>query len=141
MKTRKCTGQVRQVRRRGAAMVELAIVAPIFFTLLFAGLEFSRVSLVRNGANNAAYQAARRIMVPGATLTDAETEAGRLLGVLGVNTFVLTVTPDPVTPSTDRVTVRIAISARDNGWVSAVFSKDLTLQAGSTLYTERDRGN
>lgn len=122
-------------------MVELAIVAPIFFTILFACFEFSRVSLIRNAANNAAYQAARQMMVPGATLSDAQTEANRLLSVLGVTTYTLTVTPNPVTTTTDRVTVHIAIPAKENGWVSAVFSKDLTIQAGSTLYTERDRGN
>lgn len=140
-KTLSCTSVRCQGHRQGSAMVEMAIIVPIFFMILFAGIEFSRVCLVRNAANNAAYQSARQMMVPGATLTDAQAEAGRLLTVLGVGTYTLTVTPDPVTTSTDRVTVRIAIPAWQNGWVSAYFCPNLTIQAGSTLFTERDRGN
>lgn len=122
----------------GVSMVEMAIVAPVFLMILFAGIEFSRICIIRNAANNAAYQAARQVMVPGATVADAQAEADRLLGILGVKTFTLSVTPDPITSSSERVTVSISIPAKDNGWMVALFSKDLTLKAGSTLFTERD---
>ena len=104
-------------------MVEMAFVAPIFMMVLFAGLEFSRVCMIRNAANNAAYQAARQIIVPGATIADAQAEAARLLNVLGVQVFTLTVNPSTITPATTQITVSIAIPAKDNGWMSAMFSK------------------
>lgn len=119
-------------------MVEMAFVAPIFMMVLFAGLEFSRVCMIRNAANNAAYQAARQIIVPGATIADAQAEAARLLNVLGVQVFTLTVNPSTITPATTQITVSIAIPAKDNGWMSAMFSKKLTIQAGSTLFAERE---
>ncbi len=119
-------------------MVEMAFVAPIFMMVLFAGLEFSRVCMIRNAANNAAYQAARQIIVPGATIADAQAEAARLLNVLGVQVFTLTVNPSTITPATTQITVSIAIPAKDNGWMSAMFSKNLTIRAGSTLFTERE---
>jgi hypothetical protein len=94
--------------------------------------------MIRNSANNAAYQAARQIVVPGATVQTAKNEAGRLLNVMGVSVYTVTVTPSVITSSTERVTVNISIPAKENGWMSAMFVKDLTLNAGSTLFTERD---
>ena len=119
-------------------MVEMALVAPVFMMIFFAGLEFARICTIRNAANNAAYQAARQIVVPGATVQKAEDEVARLLNVLGVSVYNMTVTPSVIDASTERVTVHIDIPAKDNGWMSAMFVKNLTLKAGSTLFTERD---
>ena len=119
-------------------MVEMALVAPLFMMIFFAGLEFARICMVRNAANNAAYQAARKIIVPGASEQQARDEVGRLLGVMGVSAFTMTVTPDVIDASTERITVYVDIPAKDNGWMSAMFVKDLTLKANSTLFTERN---
>ena len=54
-------------RRTGATAVEFAIVAPIFYTLVIASLEFGRLNIIRHTADQAAYEAARFAMVPGAT--------------------------------------------------------------------------
>ena len=120
-------------------MVEFSLVLPIFLMILFAGVEFSRICLVRNAAHDAAYQAARRVMVPGATVADANTEATRLLSVFGVNQFTLTVSPTPITLAADRVTVSINIPASQCGWITPLFTSRLTIRAGSTLFAERDR--
>ena len=125
-------------RRRGVTMVEFSVVLPVFLMIVFAGFEFSRICLVRNAAHNAAYQATRRVMVPGATVADANAEATRLLNVFGVNTFTLTVDPNPITLAADRVTVSIDIPAAQCGWITPMFTNSLTIHAGSTLLTERD---
>ncbi len=119
-------------------MVEFSLVVPVFLMILFAGFEFSRICLVRNAAHNAAYQAARRVMVPGATVADAQAEATRLLSILGVNSFTLTVNPSPITLAADRVTVSINIPASQCGWITPRFTNSLTIRAGSTLIAERD---
>ncbi len=120
-------------------MVEFSLVLPVFLLILFAGFEFSRICLVRNAAHNAAYQATRRVMVPGATVADANAEATRLLSIFGVNSFTLTVTPTPITLESDRVTVSIAIPASQCGWITPRFTNSLTIRAGSTLFAERVR--
>ena len=125
--------------RRGVSMVEFSLVVPVFLMILFAGFEFSRICLVRNAAHNAAYQAARRVMVPGATVADAQAEATRLLSIFGVNSFTLTVNPSPITLAADRVTVSINIPASQCGWITPRFTNSLTIRAGSTLRAERDR--
>lgn len=124
--------------RRGVTMVEFSVVLPVFLLIVFAGFEFSRICLVRNAAHNAAYQAARRVMVPGATVADANAEASRLLSVFGVNTFTLTVNPNPITLTANRVTVSIDIPAAQCGWITPMFTNTLTIHAGSTLLAERD---
>lgn len=126
-------------KRRGVSLVEFSLVLPVFLLILFAGFEFARICLVRNAANNAAYQAARRVMVPGATVADASAEVSRLLSVFGVNQFTVTVNPSPITLATDRVTVSVDIPANQCGWITPRFTNSLTIRAGSTLFAERDR--
>lgn len=127
--------------RRGVSMAEFSVVLPLFLMIVFAGFEFSRICLVRNAAHNAAYQAARRVMVPGATVADANAEASRLLNVFGVNTFTLVVNPNPITLATNRITVSIDIPANQCGWITPMFTNSLMIRAGSTLIAERDRTN
>ena len=53
--------------RRGATLVEFAFVAPVFFLILLASIEFSRLNMMRHTAAHAAYEGARTALVPGAT--------------------------------------------------------------------------
>ena len=135
---RKYTTQARY-GRRGVSLVEFSLVLPVFLLILFAGFEFARICLVRNAANNAAYQAARRVIVPGATVANANAEVSRLLSVFGVNQFTVTVNPSPITLATDRVTVSVEIPANQCGWITPRFTNSLTIRAGYTLFAERDR--
>lgn len=126
-------------KRRGVSLVEFSLVLPVFLMILFGGFEFARICLVRNAANNAAYQAARRVMVPGATVADANAEVSRVMSVFGVNQYTVTVNPTPITLATDRVTVSIDIPANQCGWITPMFTNALVIHAGSTLFAERDR--
>ncbi len=69
--------------RRGAAAVEFAITAPIFFLFLLAAFEFGWTNVMRHTADNAAYEAARTIIVPGATADEAKKKAKSLLKIVG----------------------------------------------------------
>ena len=51
--------------RCGATTVEFAACLVILMMMLFGGFEFSRISIVRHSVDNAAYEAARHIIVPG----------------------------------------------------------------------------
>ena len=65
----------RRPDRTAAAAVEFAIVATIFFLLVIAAFEFGRMNVIRHTADNAAYEAARHAMVPGATVAEARDSA------------------------------------------------------------------
>lgn len=129
----------RRRRRSGATAVEFAIVAPVFFLVLMSMFEFSRLNTLRHTADNAAYEAARVAMVPGASAADAIGEAQRLLTILGARGATVTVTPPTITPNTDEVTVRVAVPLDQNGWVVPRFTAGRTLTSESTLRTERVR--
>ncbi len=53
--------------RHGAAAVEMAIILPLLLTLIFGIIEFGRAMMVQQILVNAAREATRRAIVPGAT--------------------------------------------------------------------------
>lgn len=127
-------------RRRGAVTVEFALVSVVFFTLVFGMVEFSRLSIIRHAADNAAYEGARTGIVPGATVADVEAAAQQMLDVVSVGTSTIVVTPNPLTNAADDVTVTVNVPVADNSWMVPKFSNGLTIQSSATLGTERYRG-
>jgi Flp pilus assembly protein TadG len=123
--------------RRGAAAVEFAITAPIFFLFLLAAFEFGWLNVIRHTADNAAYEAARTAMVPGATAAEARNKANNLLRVVGARGARVTVAPAVLTPETEQVTVEIDIPMNRNGLIAPRFTRNATLHSESTLRTER----
>lgn len=99
--------------------------------------EFTRLNVLRHTADNAAYEAARTAMVPGATAGEAIAEANRVLSIIGARSVTVTVTPSVITTDTDAVTVAIDIPLDQNGWVAPKFTAGDTLHSESTLRTER----
>lgn len=57
-------------RRRGAAAVEFALVAPLFFLFVFGIIEFGRMVMVQQVITNASREGARRAVLDGATAVD-----------------------------------------------------------------------
>ena len=123
--------------RRGATAVEFAIVAPIFFLLMMASFEFSRLNVIRHTADNAAYEAARHAMVPGATAAEAVAKANSILRTVGTRGARVTITPTTLGPDVDTINVSIDVPLNQNGWIVPKFTSGRTLTAQSTLRTER----
>jgi Flp pilus assembly protein TadG len=123
--------------RRGAAAVEFAITAPIFFIFLLAAFEFGWMNVLRHTADNAAYEGARAAMVPGATATEAKNKANNILNVVSAKGATVKITPATLSASTKEVTVVVDIPMSKNGLIVPRFSKNKTLHSESTLRTER----
>ena len=51
------------------------MVSPVFFLMLFACFEFGKISMVEAFAENAAFKAARHVVVLGATVEESFQEA------------------------------------------------------------------
>ncbi|HYW78266.1 MAG TPA: TadE/TadG family type IV pilus assembly protein [Thermoguttaceae bacterium] len=60
-------------RRRGAAAVEFAVVAPIFFLMIFGMIEFGRMIMVQQLLTNASREGARLAVLDGSTMADVRT--------------------------------------------------------------------
>jgi Flp pilus assembly protein TadG len=123
--------------RRGAVIVEFAIAAPIFLLFLLAAFEFGWLNVMRHTADNAAYEAARMVIVPGATAAEATAKANSILNVVGARGAQIQITPATITTSTKEVTVAIDLPMKQNGLVTPRFTRNTVLHSESTLKTER----
>src|SRR3954468_13265613 len=123
--------------RVGAVAVEFAITAPIFFVFLLAAFEFGWLNVVRHTADNAAYEAARMVIVPGASAAEATARATSVLNVIGARGAKINITPSSITNSTTEVTVAIDIPMSSNGLITPRFTGKTVLHSESTLKTER----
>jgi len=123
--------------RKGAAAVEFALTAPIFVVLLFAALEFSRVNMVRNTIETAAYEGTRRGIVPGAAASDVETAAMDTLAAAGVRGSTVDVDPPTITDDTPEVTVTVTVQLMDNFWCAPIYFSSGTISSSLTMPRER----
>ena len=126
--------------RTGAVTVEFALVCPVFLMLIFGLIEFSRISIIRHAVDNAAYEAARVGIIPGATATEVTSAVQASLDAVGLTATTILVTPFPLGDSADDVTVEVTVSVADNSWGVPHFAQGLNLTGSASLGTERYRG-
>ncbi len=124
--------------RVGAATVEFAIVANLLFILIFTSFEFARLHLARNLAQDAAYYAARKAMVPGATAAEANAEATRILGSMFDTGY--TVTVQTLDENSESVVVTVTINLKEVAFFTPMFLPDEDITSVASLKTERYRG-
>lgn len=116
-----------RTRRNGAVLIEFALAAPITFIMVFALIEFSRVAMLTNTAENAAYEGCRAALIPGGTADQARTAASRLMSSIGAVNPTITVSPATITEATDEITVEVSLSLNTNAWLIPTFMRNQTL--------------
>ncbi|MCA9212361.1 MAG: pilus assembly protein [Planctomycetales bacterium] len=134
----------RRSERRGAQLVEFAIVSMVMFPLIFAALEFVRVGMLESMAENAAYEAARHIMVAGSTKADAIARANEVMGRIGARGVLIEVEAkdkdgvfqSEIDDSTARIRVYVEVPLNKNSFALAHFTGNKTLSATSTMRFE-----
>src|SRR6476659_5003732 len=126
---RACNIRRSSVLRAGATAVEFAITLPIFLVFLMAAFEFGWLNVLRHTADNAAYEAARHAMVPGATSADATSTATTLLNVVHTRDAKIGITPSTITPATDEVTVTIDVPLGKNAIILPRFTNNGTIHS------------
>jgi Flp pilus assembly protein TadG len=124
-------------RRKGAVTVEFAITAPILFLIVFSMVEFARFNMIRHGIDTAAYEGARRGIVPGATANDVEKTAKKVLTAVSTVGGTVTVDPNPLAPNTTEITVTVQVTLDKNGWIVPHFFQPQTLSRSCTLAREK----
>ena len=122
--------------RRGALTVEFAMTVPIVFTVFFGCMEISRMNMIRNTQNNAVFEAARTICVPGGTVATGTSTATTLMNAVGVTNATITITPNPITNLTTQVTVTISTPLTANLYLTPRFLTGITLTSTCTLKVE-----
>lgn len=126
--------------RRGAAVVEFAIVAPLFILLLFGMIEFGRMIMVQQVLTNASREGARRAIIEGSTQTEVETQVNNYLAGTTVSGATVTVEPTNLTNLGfgDPVTVSVSVPFNAVSWIpSSMYLEDATLGASTVMQAER----
>lgn len=127
--------------RRGAASVEFALIGSVLFLVIFGCIEFSRIALLRNLAQDACYEAARECMVEGATTQEAVDKALAVLRPIGAKGTVVSINDGVgITTATSDVQVELLIPMENNSILFKPFFRNRTIQVGITLRRERYDG-
>jgi Flp pilus assembly protein TadG len=127
----------RSLKRRSATTtVEFAVTLPLVLLLFFGSIEFGRVNMLRHSAAQAAYEGARRGIVPGATADDVRAAATEILNSTFASSYTITVTPSTITRHTTEVTVNISLPLASNSWVVPQYFAGATLSRSFTLQRE-----
>ena len=79
--------------RKGAAVVELAVILPVFVLILMGTIETCKMIFLQQSLEIAAYEASRVTIVPTSTVTEVNNAAISLLRARRVNNASITVTP------------------------------------------------
>ena len=128
-------------RRLGATAVEFAFVAPALFIVILCCAEFARLSMMRDLANNAAYDTARFVIVEGADNDDAIMMANQVLARLGTqNATIIINDGEEFEPLTRTVTIEIVIPMEDNSFFYGSIYQGKEIRSEVTLNTERYAG-
>jgi Flp pilus assembly protein TadG len=123
--------------RAGAVAVEFALVAPVFFLLVLAGIEFGRINMIWGTIGNASYEGVRRAIIPGAEPQDAVDAAQVLLNTALVRGATITVDPPAFSDATTDITVTIDVDMSQNSWLSfANYSGGMHVSKSRTLARE-----
>lgn len=122
--------------RRGAALVEFALVAPVFLLLIVGSIEFGRAIMVQEALTNASREGARVGVLDGATTSDVTTAVNTYLTGMSISGATTSVSPtDPgTTANGTQVTVLVSIPYSTVTWVpSPWFLKNATLSAVTVM--------
>ena len=138
---RSSKGRLIEHSRRGTTTVEVALTLPILLIVIFAGWEFSRINVIRNSMDNAAYEAARESMLPGATVAEIRAKGQAVLDAVGIEGAVIDVHPTVIVADTPEVSIDVRVPVSKNSLGVAKFMSSGDMTSNCTLSRELQPGN
>jgi len=126
-------------KHKGAAVVEFAVVAPVFFLMVFGMIEFGRMVMVEQILTNASREGARVAVLDGTSHTDVVTKVTTYLQNSAINGTTVTVTPYNPNDAAygEPVTVTVSVPFTQVSWIpTPMFLGGNTLTATSVMRRE-----
>ena len=126
-------------KRLAAAVVEFAIVAPVFFLMVFGMIEFGRMLMVQQVLTNAAREGARRAVLDGASTSEVESTVNNYLASGSITGAEIGIAPDPPSDAGygEPVTVTITIGFDEVSWLpSPMFLGETNMSASTVMRRE-----
>ena len=127
-------------QRRGAAVVEFAVVAPLLFALLFGMVEFGRMVMVQQTLTNASREGARRGILENASQTEVEQVVLNYLTSSSITGATVEISPPDLNSIGfgDPVTVTVSVDFQQVSWLgSPWFLAGTKLSGSSSMLGER----
>jgi Flp pilus assembly protein TadG len=127
-----------RLQRRGVAVVEFAIVAPVFFMMVIGFIEFGRALMVQQVLINASRVGARQASTTGATTSQVQAAVQAYTNGVSINGVKVTVTPDPSAAAAGTaITVETTVPFGSVSWMNTPwFLAGKTLKASSQMRKE-----
>ena len=137
MRARRTANQKKSIRDRWAATsVEFALCAPVFFFLVFGGIELSRVNMLIHTVESALLQGARRGIIPGATADQCRKAAQDVLDIGRIRSSTITISPTTITETTSAVSITVSVPLDNNGYQASSVFLGKTILRTATLNRE-----
>lgn len=130
-------------RRRGAAMVELALMLPLFVLLIFAQIEASRLSMVAQNLTVAAREGCRVAVIEGKTQSDVNARVNGILAAAGLSGVTMVQTPPDCTTArlggtTTTVQIMLSVPLSNVSWPApSRYFRNVTVRGTATMSSER----
>ena len=125
--------------RRGSAVVEFAVVVPVFLLFAFGIIEYGRMVMVQQILTNSAREGARVGVLDNSTQTDVDTAVNQYLAAGGIKGAAITVTPNPPSAATagNPVSVQVSVGFNQVSWLpSPMYLGGKTLSYTATMRRE-----
>lgn len=125
-------------QRKGAAVVEFAIVLPVFVLIVLGTIESVSMIFVQQGIKIAAYEATRVALVNGTTNGEVQATADQILSDRGITSATMTVNPSNFQGSAygTPITISIDVNCDDNSIVAPFFFSGRTISASVCMMKE-----
>jgi Flp pilus assembly protein TadG len=123
-------------RRQGASAVEMAFVLPVFVLMLFGFFELGHALMIDSIAENAAYEGARRGIVPGAThaaAIQAAEDIAKASSLKSVDVIVETVN---LAPLVQEISVTVNAPLSQNAIFMGPLLGNMTIRRNVTMTQE-----
>lgn len=133
-------GTCKRSTRKGAAALEFAMVAPLFFLVILGIFEFGRGLMVQQTIINATREGAREAALPDATISSVKTTVVDFLAdaSITITDEKVTVTPDPATAfNNEQITVSVSVPYDEVRWIPGSYLGGANLSASTKMRSER----
>ena len=129
---------VKRRRRRGSAVVELAITLPVFILILFGTIETTTMIFLQQSLEICAYQGARVALIPSSTTANVTAACNTILSNRNVQSATVSITPANYDsqPYGTLIRVRVTAPCNSNSPFSPWFYGGHTLTGETTLMKE-----
>lgn len=108
-------------KRRAAAVVEMAVMAPLVVTAMFAIVEVGHAFMIKQTVTLAAREGARAGALPGGTLTDVQNAVDGPMGAASISGYAVDSNVASLSPTDTEVWVRVSVPFEEITFTGHIF--------------------